>query len=370
VRVPFNDLAADPGHLVEEELQEIERVVRSGWWILGDQVASFEREWADYCGAHHAVGVGNGMDALVVGMLALGIGPGDEVITSPMTAFATALAIVRTGATPVLADINVDTAMITPESVERCISPSTKAVILVHLYGQAGPAAELALLCSAAGIALIEDCAQAHGASTSAIPVGSVGAFAAWSFYPTKNLGAIGDAGSVTTNSAELAERCRRLRNYGQSVRYEHPELGLNSRLDEIQAAILRRRLPHLDGWNATRKRVADTYTAHIRHPGIRILPAPPTPNRHVHHLYVVTCQDRDELRAHLAAAEVDSLCHYPIPVHRQPSATTFRLDPAGLRVAERHASTCLSIPCHPHLTSQQVDHVIGAMNGFLGGAA
>jgi dTDP-4-amino-4,6-dideoxygalactose transaminase len=305
------------------------------------------------------------LDAIEIGLRALGIGPGDEVITTPMTAFATVLAVLRAGATPVLADIDPGTAMLSPQSVRRCLSPHTKAVVLVHLYGQIGPVDELGALADEGGFHLIEDCAQAHGAELQGRAAGSFGAFGAWSFYPTKNLGAVGDAGALTTSRPELARTARSLRNYGQTVRYEHPLLGMNSRLDELQAAILRERLKWLRTWIARRREVAHRYADSIDNREIVPLPLPADGTRHVHHLFVVRCARRNELQKHLQAHGVASLIHYPIPVHLQESARHLRRDPRGLSAAEAHAKTCLSLPCHPGLTNEQVDRVIQAVNVF-----
>lgn len=368
MKVTMNALAGDSEALVAAELAAAERVIRSGWWILGDEVARFEREWsALVAGDHpaHAVGVANGMDAIQIGLMALGIGAGDEVITTSMTAFATVLAIVRAGATPVLADIDPATATLDPASVRRCLSASTRAVIVVHLYGQIGAVEELAELCAARGVVLIEDCAQAHGAMVGSRSAGTFGAVAAWSFYPTKNLGAVGDAGALTTASDELAAKARVLRNYGQSVRYVHTELGLNSRLDELQAALLLERLPYVGEWTAARRLVAQRYSDAIRNAEIDLLPLPGDAARHVHHLFVVRCARRHELREHLAAAGVESLSHYPIPVHQQPPTADVRRDPEGMAATEMHAAQCLSIPCHPYLSPEQVDHVLEGMNSF-----
>jgi len=363
----MNDFKRDDEALLRQELSAVERVLRSGWWILGTEVKAFESEWAAWCGARHAAGVANGMDALEIGLRALGIGPGDEVITTPMTAFATVLSILRAGAEPVLADIDPDTAILSPESVLRCIGPRTRAVMVVHLYGQAGPVEELSEICASRGIHLVEDCAQAHGAKASGRACGTWGTFAGWSFYPTKNLGAVGDGGALTTESPELDEKVRRLRNYGQSVRYHHPEVGLNSRLDEIQAAILRERLRHLDAWTSRRRAIAHAFADGIRHPAVKVLPLPSDPSRHVHHLFVVTSDRREAIQAHLKARGVDSLFHYPIPVHHQEPCTNLRRDPSGLGHAETHARTCLSLPIHPMLEESEVEAVIAAVNSFPG---
>ncbi len=363
--IPMNDFKREAEALMPRQLEACERVMRSGWFVLGREVEAFEQAWGACCGAPHVVGVGNGMDALEIGLRALGIGPGDDVITTPMTAFATVLAILRAGATPVLADIDARTAILDPASVARCIGPRTRAVMVVHLYGQAGPLDRLLALCQAHDLHLVEDCAQAHGARWNGSPVGTFGAFAGWSFYPTKNLGALGDGGAVSTGSADLAAAARRLRNYGQSVRYQHPVAGLNSRLDELQAAILRVRLTLLDDWVDRRRSIARAYTEGIRHPEVRPLPLPADPERHAHHLFVVTCPRRDALQAHLREQGVESLIHYPIPVHHQEPCRDLPRDPGGLARAEAHAATCLSLPCHPLLEPAEVARVVEAVNAW-----
>lgn len=363
--IAMNDFRREGEELLKAQLAAAERVFRSGWYVLGKEVQSFEAEWATWVGTAHAVGVGNGMDALEIGLRALGIGPGDEVVTTPMTAFATVLAVLRAGAIPVLADIDPDSGILDPDSVERCLSSRTKAVIVVHLYGRCAPLDRFEQMLGPRGIALIEDCAQAHGARWRGKGVGTVGAFAGWSFYPTKNLGAIGDAGALTTDDAALAAAAATLRNYGQSVRYHHPHVGLNSRLDELQAAILRERLPLLDGWIEARRRIAAALRVGIVNPLVRCLPAPEDPLEHAYHLFVVTCEQRDALAAHLKACGVDALAHYPIPVHFQEPCLELPRDPQGLARAELHARICLSLPCHPHLTSEEVETIVAAVNAF-----
>lgn len=361
----MNNFGAEPEELVNSELEACRRVIRSGWWILGEEVAAFEREWAQRSQARHAIGCGNGMDAIEIGLRASGIGAGDEVITTPMTAFATVLAIFRAGAIPVLADIASDTAMLCSESVARCISPRTKAILLVHLYGQAGPANELLALATDRGIHLVEDCAQSHGAAIDGRSVGTFGSFAAWSFYPTKNLGAIGDGGAVTTDSPDIAEKARALRNYGQTTRYAHPTLGLNSRLDELQAAILRERLRYLDTWTSRRKQIARRYSEEFRSDTVTPMSTPAHPAQHVYHLFVVRTTRRNELQRYLRDRQIDSLIHYPVPIHLQAPCRGCARDPMGLTRAENHAESCLSLPCHPGMTDTQVDGVIDAINKF-----
>jgi dTDP-4-amino-4,6-dideoxygalactose transaminase len=363
--IVMNDFKREPEELIQAQLRAVERVFRSGWAILGDEVTSFEREWSHWSGASYAVGVGNGMDALEIGMRAIGINRGDEVITTPMTAFATVLSIIRAGAVPVLADINRDTAILDPKSVLRCISAKTKAVMVVHLYGQAAPLDLFDDICHSNNLMLIEDCAQAHGAKYNGRFVGTYGAFGGFSFYPTKNLGAIGDAGALNTSSAQIAEQAKKIRNYGQSARYYHPVIGSNSRLDEIQASILRERLKYLDNWTITRRKIAGRYAEQIRNPLIRVLPLPLQHERHVHHLFVLACSMRDQLMKHLKARNIETYCHYPVVIHKQESVSGIRIDPQGLEVAEKHAKECLSMPCHPFLTETEITHVIEAVNAF-----
>ena len=361
----MNDFKAEPVQLRESMLKAVSRVLDSGWYVLGNEVIAFEKQWAQACGVEHGVGVGNGMDAIEISLRGLDIGAGDEVITSPMTAFATVLAIMRAGATPVLADIDPKSGLLSLESVQRCLSPTTKAVLLVHLYGQIRHMSAWSDLCSAAGIFLIEDCAQAHLASSKGKIAGSFGIAGAYSFYPTKNLGAPGDAGMLVTNDVDLAKRAARLRNYGQSVRYHHPELGMNSRLDEIQAAILVERLKWLTQFTEQRRSVAIAYRAGIANPLVEQLSAPEEPASHVFHLYVVACRQRDALQTHLQAHGVQALIHYPVPVHEQVPCKLLRRDPQGLEASAVHSAQCLSLPCHPQMTEADVAQVIAAVNSF-----
>lgn len=361
----MNDFKAEPAELREAMCAAAARVFESGWYVLGNEVRHFEQLWAEACGTSHCVGVANGMDAIELALRALDIGPGDEVITTPMTAFATVLAIIRAGATPVLADIDAGSGLLSPPSVRRCLSGRTRAVVLVHLYGQMRDMPVWVELCREAGIALIEDCAQSHLASWDGQPAGSLGIAGAYSFYPTKNLGAVGDGGALVTMSEAIAQRVGRLRNYGQSERYVHPELGMNSRLDELQAALLNVRLQWLPRFTERRRAIARYYDSGIRNPAIRILAAPQQPLAHVHHLYVVLCEERDALVRHLAAQGVQTLIHYPVPVHRQTPCMALRRDPQGLLNTEAHAAACLSIPCHPQISDADVTQVVAAINSF-----
>lgn len=361
----MNDFRAEPEALISEELAAVERVVRSGWFVLGKEVENFESCWAARCGVQTAVGVGNGMDAIEIGLRALGIGSGDEVVTTPMTAFATVLAIIRAGATPVFADVDPETALLDPDSVKRCLSPRTRGVLVVHLYGQIRNMGRWQELCADARIHLLEDCAQAHLAMWQGQVAGSFGSWGAYSFYPTKNLGALGDGGALVTNHGEVAEKARLLRNYGQSERYHHPELGMNSRLDELQAAILAARLKWLDEFTERRRWVAAVYARGIANPLVQVSAMPVERSNHVYHLFVIRCRERERLSEHLRRHGISSLCHYPVPVHRQPPCLTLQCDPQGLTNAETHAASCLSIPCHPQLSDSQVDQIIEAINAF-----
>lgn len=363
----MNDFKAEPPALREAMLDAAHRVMASGWYVLGPECQAFEKRWAELCGTRFCRGVGNGMDAIELALRALDIGPGDEVVTTPMTAFATVLAITRAGATPVLADIDPGTALITPESVQRCITPRTRAVLLVHLYGQVRQMQTWLTLCKDEHIVLIEDCAQSHLARWGGQPAGSFGAIGAWSFYPTKNLGALGDGGAAVTSDESLADRIGRLRNYGQSERYLHPELGMNSRLDELQAAFLCERLDWLSPFTDRRREIANSYRLGIRNDAVSLLLPPEAPEAHVHHLFVVRCQRRAAMQAHLKEAGVQSLIHYPVPVHRQAPFIDIGRDPLGLGHSEQHAESCLSLPCHPQLSDAQVAMVIDAVNSFAG---
>ena len=367
-QIPFNDFQREPEALIQAQLQATEAVLRSGWWVLGQQVQAFEQAWAEHSGTAAAVGLANGLDAIEIGLKALGIGAGDEVITTAVTAFATTLAIQRCGAIPVFADIDPATACLDPASVERCISPLTKAVLVVHLYGRAADLAGLTALCSSHGLALLEDCAQAHGAQYQGRPVGSIGAFGAWSFYPTKNLGAIGDAGAITSNDPDLIAAARQLRNYGQSDRYHHERAGLNSRLDELQAAILLQRMPYLQSWTERRRTIAKRYWAEINNPQLEALAQPLDPLSHVHHLFVLRALEnqRETVQEHLAAAGVKTLIHYPVLSHKQQAIAEHRLDPAGLPAAISHSEACFSLPIHPFLSDVEIHQVVNACNALI----
>lgn len=361
----MNDFQTEPAELIQQEVAAVERVIKSGWYILGDEVKNFESAWASRCRINYAVGVGNGMDAIEIGLRSLKIGPGDEIITTPVTAFATVLAIIRAGAIPVLADINMETALLDPFSVERCLSSRTKAILLVHLYGQVRDMDTWTALSKHAGIHLLEDCAQSHLASWKNRVAGSFGVWGAYSFYPTKNLGTIGDGGAIVTNLEDIAIQARILRNYGQTHRYHHSELGMNSRLDEIHAAILTTRLDWLDLFVTRRKKIAQAYFNGIKNPLIHVLKKPINTENHVYHLFVILCDKRDSLSNYLRERGIDNLIHYPIPIHHQPPCRNVQCDPKGLSHAESFTTRCLSIPCHPQMSDNDVSRVIEVMNEF-----
>jgi dTDP-4-amino-4,6-dideoxygalactose transaminase len=338
----------------------IDRVLTRGWFVLGPELEAFEAELAAASGGGHAVGVGNGTDAIALTLRALGIGPGDEVITTPLSAAFSALAIVMAGATPVFADIDPDRLTIDPAAVEAAVTPRTAAILPVHLYGQPADLARLGAIAARHDLVLVEDACQAHLATCDGRPVGTIGAAGAFSFYPTKNLGALGDAGAVLTTDASLADRLKRLRNGGQTDRYHHPELGVNSRLDEVQAAVLRARLQRLPAWTARRRELARRYRAQLTDAALTV-PGEHDPG-HVYHLFPVRTAARDAFMAHLASQGIGSLIHYPIPIPRQRA---FASAPATCPVADRVCSEICSLPLHPHLSNDDADRVVAAARAW-----
>ena len=282
-QIYFNNFKLEPELLLKKELEETEKVLRSGWWVLGEKVLNFEQKWADYCETLNSAGVANGLDAIEIGLRSLGIGKGDEVITTSLTAFATCLGIIRCGATPVFADIDPYTGCIDHISIKRCLSSKTKAILVVHLYGRSVDIDKIKEITDKQEIYLIEDCAQAHGASFKGKKLGSIGIFGAWSFYPTKNLGAIGDAGAITSNDINLIDKAKKIRNYGQSDRYQNSILGFNSRLDEIQASLLSLRMEYLDKWIKRRREIAKKYWENIQNTTINLLQYVESDEQHAH---------------------------------------------------------------------------------------
>jgi dTDP-4-amino-4,6-dideoxygalactose transaminase len=354
----------------EEVVAAFERVLEGGHYILGPEVAAFEAEFAAYIGATHGIGVASGTDALRVGLTALGVGPGDAVLTVSHTAVATVAAIELAGAVPVLVDIDEATYCMSPQSLAAMIeatkrSHRLKAVIPVHLYGRPADMTSICRIASENGLLVFEDCAQAHGAEIDGRKAGSFGDAAAFSFYPTKNLGALGDGGLIVTSRDDVAEQARMTREYGWRQRYVSDQTGVNSRLDELQAALLRVMLRHLDEDNARRSQIAGAYASRLAG-GRLALPQPAAGSRHVYHQYVVRSARRDDLRAFLAERGVNTLVHYPVPVHLQPAYKgRLALAPGGLPVTERVCNEIVSLPMHPHLTDEQVEAVCAALLAF-----
>jgi dTDP-4-amino-4,6-dideoxygalactose transaminase len=359
-RVLFNDLRPQYAAIQDEVDAAVRGVLERGWFVLGPEVEAFEAEFAAYCGARHAVGVGSGTEALHLALWACELQPGDEVVTVAHTAVPTINAISLTGARPVFVDVDPATRTMDPAAAAAAITPRTRALLPVHLYGHTADMGPLQALARAHGLRLIEDAAQAHGAEYQGTRAGRLGELAAFSFYPTKNLGAYGDGGMVVTDDAALAERLRLLRNYGQTDRYHHQIEGMNSRLDELQAAVLRVKLRHLDQWTAARRERAARYAA-----GLRAVPPPAEAEwaRHVYHLYAVCVPERERVQAALAAAGIGTLVHYPIPAHLQPAYAHLGVARGSLPVTERLADEVLSLPLYPELPLDQVDAVADALN-------
>jgi dTDP-4-amino-4,6-dideoxygalactose transaminase len=358
-RVPFLSLApgADRGAI----RAAIDRVLDRGWFILGPEVAAFEEEFAAASGARHAVGVGTGTDAIALTLRAIGVRPGDEVITAPVSAAFSALAIVMAGARPVFADIDPVRLTLDPAAAAAAGTPRTAAVLPVHLYGQPADMPAIMAMAERHNLAVVEDACQAHLATSAGRPVGTFGAAGAFSFYPTKNLGALGDGGAVTTNDDALAERLKRLRNGGQTSQYHHIECGVNSRLDEVQAAILRARLPALAATTARRRQLAARYRAALVEAPV-VMP-PECDAGHVYHLFPVRASDRDGLRRHLETEGIGSLVHYPLPLPGQPAFAD--LGAPVCPAAERLCAEVCSLPLHPQLTDEDVDRVAAAVQSW-----
>jgi dTDP-4-amino-4,6-dideoxygalactose transaminase len=358
-RIPF--LTLTPGEDAPDVDRAIRRVIERGWFILGPEVEAFEAEFAAACGSARAVGVGTGTDAIALILKALGIGRGDEVITAPLSAAYSALAVMMAGARPVFADLDPDRLTLDPRATAAAVSPRTAAILPVHLYGQPADMPALAEVARRHGLALVEDCCQAHLATCDGRPVGTYGVAGAFSFYPTKNLGALGDGGAITTADSSLADRLKRIRNGGQGDRYHHLEPGVNTRLDEIQAAILRARLTFLPRWTERRRHLAAVYRRALREAAI-VVP-PERDAGHVYHLFPVRAQGRDRLQAHLAAAGIETLIHYPVPIPRQPALAGEH--PSVCPIADLVCNEVLSLPMHPSLPEAAVDEVACAIRDF-----
>ena len=338
----------------------IQRVLKRGWFILGEEVERFEQEFAEYIGTNYAVGVASGTEAIALSLVALGIGRGDEVITTTMTAFPTVTGIMQARARPVVVDILPDTGLIDPTCIEERITQKTRAIVPVHLYGQSCPMADILDLAERRGLKVVEDCAQSSGSTYGTKRTGSLGHCNAFSFYPTKNLGAYGDGGAVTTDDGAIYQRLLRLRNYGKTSRNRHDEFGINSRLDEIQAAVLRVKLPRLDGWNRRRREIASRYRSGLRSVTCLDEKAYGVPN---YHLFVIKGDHRDRLLKHLQDNGVECYIHYPLPVNRQRA---FRFQKRErFPACEAFADSILSIPLYPELEPEEQERVIRVINGF-----
>jgi dTDP-4-amino-4,6-dideoxygalactose transaminase len=361
VKVPFLDLQSPYRELKKEIDEAIARVMNSGCYILGPEVNAFELEWANYFESDHAIGVANGLDALCLALRAIGVGPGDEVIVPSNTFIATWLAVSSVGGIPVPVEPDPATYNIDPVRIEPAITSATKAILPVHLYGQPADLDPILALAKSHGLRVIEDAAQAHGARYKGRRVGAHGDAACWSFYPGKNLGAFGDAGAVTTDDDEIADRIRVLRNYGSREKYVNETQGTNSRLDPIQAAVLRAKLPYLDAWTDRRRGIAKAYAEGLAGSDL-ILPECPEWAEPVWHLYVVRSRDRDALQRRLSQAEISTLIHYPIPPHMQTAYAELNMTPDAFPLARKLANEMLSLPIGPHLSSTEIEEVIAAV--------
>jgi dTDP-4-amino-4,6-dideoxygalactose transaminase len=359
--IPFLDLAAQHAPLAPELEAAVARVIRGASFVLGPEVEAFEAELATFCGTRFAVAVSSGTAALHLGLLAAGIGPGDEVITTSMTFVATVAAILYAGATPVLVDIDPRTRNLDPTLVARAVTAKTRAIVPVHLHGAPVAMDEILALADAHGLIVVEDAAQAIGAEYLGRRVGSLGDLGCFSFYPGKNLGACGEGGAIVTDNSDLAVALRRLRDWGQSEKYRHEERGFNYRMDAIQAACLRVKLPHLSDWIKARRTRARWYDQLLSAAGVA-LPEPGPDDRHVYHVYAVEVPDRDEARRRLQSCGIATGIHYPAPVHLQPAYAEFGRGPGSFPNAERFASRTLSLPLYPELTRAQVEAVAEAL--------
>ena len=364
-RVPFLDLKGPYRELRAEIDAAMRRVAEGGWYLLGEELRAFEAAYARRIGVKHCIGVANGLDALHLSLLAMGIGEGDEVIVPSNTYIATWLAVTMTGAVPVPVEPDPATYNIDPALVAAAITRRTKAILPVHLYGLTADMAPIAEVAAAYGLKVLEDAAQAHGACYHGRPAGALADAAAWSFYPGKNLGAFGDAGAVTTDDDGIADRVRVLRNYGSRVKYVNEVRGFNSRLDDLQAAVLAAKLPHLDLWNARRRRIAERYARGLADMPLA-LPAEPPGFQSAWHLYVVRTTDRDALRDHLAANGVETLIHYPIPPHHQAAYADLGFPRDAFPIARRIHEEVLSLPIGPHLEDDQQERVIVAVASYF----
>lgn len=355
MKVPFLQLAPAYLELKDEIDTAISRVLAKGWYILGEEVEAFEHEFAAYIGVKHCIGVGNGLDALILSLKACDIGPGDEVIVPSNTYIATALAVSHVGARVVFAEPDPVTHNLDPDGIEAAITENTKAIIPVHLYGLPADMDMINSIAGRHGLKVIEDAAQAHGATYKTKKAGSLGEAAGFSFYPGKNLGAFGDAGAVTTNDSDIADKIRAFRNYGSKIKYYNVYKGLNSRLDELQAAILRVKLRYLDEWNGRRSILAARYSESLGGASGIAVPLEPKDMKSCWHLYVITTPERKRLQEFLTMAGIDTMIHYPVPPYRQKAYADLQLRFGALPIADRLAEQVLSLPMGPHMSGEHV---------------
>lgn len=341
----------------------VKRVLDSGWYLLGKEVDAFEEDFAAYCGTKHCVGVANGLDALTLIIKAYGFGPGDEIIVPANTFIATLLAVSANGCTPVLVEPDWNTRLIDVDRIEAAVTPRTKAIMVVHLYGRTVDMEKVWEVAKRHNLKVIEDSAQAHGAKYHGVRCGNLGDASGFSFYPGKNLGCLGDGGAVTTNDDELVAKVRAIRNYGSDHKYHHIFKGMNSRLDEIQAALLRVKLPHLDEDNARRRAIAERYIREITNPIVELPKLPTCPEGHVWHVFAVTCRDRDGLLKHLEANGIQTNIHYPTPPHLQGAYR--ELANQSFPISERMHREIVSLPMSPVLTDKEVAKVVETVNEF-----
>ncbi len=363
MNINFAELSRQFIKYQDEYEQATLRALRSGWYILGKELETFESDYATYMEAKHCVGVGNGLDALRLALSSLGIGAGDEVIVQSNTFIATALAITQNGAKPVFVDAD-DYFGIDVQSVETAITPRTKAIMVVHLYGQACDMTEIIKIASKNNLYVVEDCAQSHGAMLDGKKCGTFGNVACFSFYPMKPIGAFGDAGAVTTNNDDVAEKLKMLRNYGSRVKYKHELLGINSRMDEIQAAITGVNLNHVDDGNKERIRIAERYIDGIQNPRI-IIPKTRPGTEHVFHIFPILCEERDGLQEFLKSKGISTQIHYPIPCHLAECYRDMGYKEGQLPRSEYYAKCELSLPIYVGLTDEEIDYIIDAINSF-----
>lgn len=364
MKVPFVTLLPIEKELNNDLRSAFDRVFTSSWYIKGLEVKAFENAFAEYCGMKYCVGVGNGLDALILGLKALGIGEGDEVIVPANTYIATALSVTYVGAKPIFVDSDISTFNINQSLIEAAITDKTKAIIPVHLYGQSCDMDPIIKLATKYGLKILEDCAQAHGATYKGQKVGTFGDVAGFSFYPGKNLGALGDAGAVVTDIKELADKIYALGNYGSDYKYHHIYKGNNSRLDEIQAAFLSAKLPYLERINIERRRIAKRYTDDIKNPKVET-PCVPDECVPVWHIYGIRCSERDALEKYLSDKEIGTNIHYPIPIHLQECYKDLNIPKGSFPIAEEISRTELSIPMYYGMTDEEIQYVIDAINEF-----